>query len=62
LTELMGVALISGAPVGMLIGYDARPLGQSLFFSLLWSAYLLRSKRVANTYEREDAQVGEVFS
>jgi len=62
LIDLAGVSVISGAPFGLLIGYVVRPLVQSVIFSALWTAYLLRSKRVANTYLRHDErEVAEVF-
>ena len=62
LIDTIGVALIGNIPLGLLLGVVAPALVQSVIFSLLWTAYLLRSKRVANTYLRHDgAQVAEVF-
>ena len=44
------------------VAYVARPIVQSVIFSVLWTAYLLRSKRVANTYLRQDgSEIAEVF-
>jgi hypothetical protein len=60
--DVIGVSLIGGVPAGALLGYIAVPLGQGTVFSLLWTTYLLRSKRVANTYRRHEAEVGEVFA
>jgi len=61
LIDLVGVSLISGASIGLLLSYVARPLIQSVIFCVLWSAYLLRSKRVANTYLRHEDGIAEVF-
>jgi hypothetical protein len=62
LIDLAGISMISGAPFGLLIGFVVWPLVQGVIFSALWTAYLLRSKRVANTYLRHDErEVAEVF-
>jgi hypothetical protein len=59
----VGVALITGVPVSVLAEGAALELARPLAFAGLWTAYFLRSKRVANTYPRsEDPQeVAEVF-
>jgi hypothetical protein len=61
LIDLVGISMISGASLTALSGYVARPLVQSVVFSILWTAYLLRSKRVANTYPRHETEIAEVF-
>lgn len=62
LIDLAGVAMISGAPLDLLIGYVARPLVQSVIFCAIWTAYLLKSRRVANTYPRHgETEIAEVF-
>ncbi len=61
LTELLGVALITGVSFGDLLGASAGPgLFRPLVFCGIWTAYLLKSERVANTY-RDPGQQAEVF-
>jgi Protein of unknown function (DUF2569) len=64
LADLVGVALITGIPFAALIGASLGPeMARPLIFSTIWTAYFLRSKRVANTYPRDSDpnQVAEVF-
>lgn len=61
LTELFGVSLITGVAFGDLFGASASPgLFRPLIFCAIWTAYLLKSERVANTYRDPGAQA-EVF-
>jgi hypothetical protein len=47
LGEPLGISLVTGLPLGQFLGQDVvRPL----VYSTLWTAYLLKSERVANTY------------
>lgn len=62
LIDTIGVALIGHIPLALLFGAVVPSAVQGLIFSVLWTAYLLKSKRVANTYMRHDeAGVAEVF-
>jgi hypothetical protein len=61
--EYGAIAWLTGFSVGELLigaGYEAiRPL----IFCAIWTAYLLRSRRVANTYPRRDEeQISDVFA
>jgi len=61
LTELLGVSLIAGIPFGTLLGASVGPsLFRPLVFCTIWTAYLLKSERVANTY-RDPGEQAEVF-
>jgi len=61
LTELLGVSLITGIPFGDLLGASVGPeLIRPLIFCGIWTAYLLKSQRVANTY-RDAGEQAEVF-
>lgn len=64
LVETGGVALLTGLPPAQLIAELGVDAGRTLVFAIVWTAYFLRSRRVANTYSRspdEDALV-ETFS
>jgi hypothetical protein len=62
LVETLGITMIANVPLDLLFGAVVPEMVRSVIFSLLWTAYLLRSKRVANTYLRHDeAEVAEVF-
>jgi len=63
LAEFLGVALIAGLPLTLLAADLGRELVRPLVFCTVWTAYFLRSKRVANTYPRhpEADEVAEVF-
>jgi hypothetical protein len=62
--ETLAITLIGGVPAGPLITQMMPDMAKVLVYSTIWSAYLLRSVRVANTYPREDAdeaELAEVF-
>lgn len=61
--DLVTVALIAQVSIGLLISESGFALIQPLFYSAIWSAYLLRSERVANTYARygDDSDLVAVF-
>jgi uncharacterized membrane protein (UPF0182 family) len=62
--ETLVVTLIGGIPAGPLMMQMLPDLFQALIYATIWTAYLLRSVRVANTYPREDAdgaELAEVF-
>jgi hypothetical protein len=62
LIEAAGVVLIGGLPADLVIGVVAPMLGRGLIFGGVWTAYLLRSERVANTYPRHgETEIAEVF-
>jgi len=64
LAEFVGVSLLTGIPFASLAAASIGPeMARPLVFSAIWTAYFLRSKRVANTYPREDDPdaVAEVF-
>jgi len=57
------VALIGGIALAPLVAEAVPDYLKSLIYAVIWTAYLLRSVRVANTYPREDApeELTEVF-
>jgi hypothetical protein len=59
--EYAGVVLITGVPLGALLA-ETGPRGviQPVVFGLIWTSYLLKSERVANTYRGAQEQA-EVF-
>lgn len=59
---LFGVTTITGASVGDLLAESGGPRAiiQPFGFALIWTAYLLKSERVANTYRNPEEQA-EVF-
>jgi hypothetical protein len=59
---LFGVTAITGASVGDLMAEGAGPrtIIQPFGFALIWTAYLLKSERVKNTYRGVEEEV-EVF-
>ena len=61
--ELVMVSVIGGFALGELLEGSGLTLFQSLIFSSIWTAYLLRSERVANTYPETAGgdEVAEVF-
>ena len=62
LLDVAGISLIAGVAAERLIPFVIWPIAQSVIFCLLWTAYLLRSKRVANTYVRHgETEISEVF-
>jgi len=50
--ELVAVSAISGVPLGRLVAAIGGALVQPLIYAAIWTAYQLRSDRVANTYSR----------
>jgi hypothetical protein len=59
--DFVGISLITGLPVSAMAAGAGAEVVRPFIFSVLWTAYFLRSKRVANTYKRYHAEVGEVF-
>lgn len=61
--ELVAVSMIAQLPLAALAEGIVVELARPFIFCLVWTAYLLRSKRVANTYPRhaEAEEVAEVF-
>ena len=61
IAEYVGVSMISGIDVGDIIA-EAGPRGiiQPIIFGVIWTSYLLKSERVANTY-RDPGEQAEVF-
>lgn len=62
--ELLAVSLIAGIPVSDVSAGMTADMIQPLIFCTIWTAYFLRSKRVANTYPRhgEADEVAGLFS
>jgi hypothetical protein len=63
IADFAGVSLITGLPIADLMQGSGPELARPFVFSTLWTAYFLRSKRVANTYRRDGdpEAVAEVF-
>ncbi len=61
LVEIVLVTLVTGTSIGMLLGRSILVLAQGLIFAGVWTAYLLRSRRVANTYT-PDHDSADVFA
>ncbi len=59
--EVLGLSVLTGIPVANMFGAADPELARPFVFSLIWTAYFLRSERVANTYPRHEAEVAEVF-
>jgi hypothetical protein len=59
--EYVGVTFISGMPLDALLA-ETGPRGviQPFIFGLIWTSYLLKSERVANTYRGAEEQA-EIF-
>jgi len=55
------VAIVTGVSIGAILGGGLIPLIQGLVFAGLWTAYLRRSRRVANTYTPEYASA-DIFA
>lgn len=62
--DLLFIAAVADLPVGALVEGTAPELIRGPIFAALWTAYLLRSERVANTYTKpgEADEMAEVFS
>ncbi len=61
LVEIILVTIVTGMSIGALLGRSILVLAQGLIFAGLWTAYLLRSRRVANTYT-PDHDSADVFA
>jgi hypothetical protein len=61
--ELIAVSWIAGIPFEQLSAGVVMELARPVFFCLIWTGYLMKSERVANTYNRDglDQEVAEVF-
>jgi len=61
--DFIGLSLISGVPIGDLVQAAGPEIARPFIFAILWTAYFLRSRRVANTYPRDGDpnEVAEVF-
>lgn len=64
LVEVVGVMLIAGVPFAPMMQEMLPEFVRPVVFCAIWTAYLLLSRRVANTYSRggDADEVGEVFS
>lgn len=62
MVEILAVAAIGGIPVGTMLEGGAVDIARSIVFAGVWSAYLLKSRRVANTYADREENVAEVFT
>lgn len=61
IVEYVGVSWLTGLSFGDVIGGTGPgPLIQPFIFGLIWTSYLLKSERVANTYRGGEEQA-EVF-
>jgi hypothetical protein len=61
--EILGISMITGVPVASMTAAVGAEIVRPFIFSTIWTAYFLRSKRVANTYLRHDeAEVAQVFN
>ena len=63
LLEVAIVAVLSGVGPGALISIMLADLVKPMIYALIWTLYLLRSTRVANTYPRQepDEELATVF-
>jgi hypothetical protein len=52
--EWLGIALLAGISLGELLSASGRDLLRALVYCAIWTAYLYRSERVANTYANDD--------
>ena len=61
IVEYVGTTWITGVPFGdVLAETGPAPLIQPFIFGLIWTSYLLKSERVANTY-RGSKEQAEIF-
>jgi Protein of unknown function (DUF2569) len=63
LVDFVGVSMITGIPLALLASGLGPEVVRPLIFGAIWTAYFLRSKRVANTYRRDGdpEEVAQVF-
>ena len=59
--DFVGISLITGLPMSAMAAGAGAEIVRPFIFCTLWTAYFLRSKRVANTYPRHEEEVAEVF-
>lgn len=62
LIEFTAVSLLLGVPISAIAAEAGTDVVRGLIFCAIWTAYLLRSRRVANTYGGREDEVGEVFA
>ena len=62
--EIVAISVFAAFPLEQLFANVAIELVRSLIFGAIWTAYFLRSERVANTYLRQDnpEEMAEVFN
>jgi hypothetical protein len=58
IVELVAISLITGVSIGTLLASGGFSLFQPLIYSAVWTAYLLQSARVWNTYALDDEDDG----
>jgi len=61
LADFVGISLIGGFPIVALAEEAGVGLVRPFVFGAIWTTYFLQSKRVANTYRRDGADVARVF-
>jgi hypothetical protein len=59
--ELIVLSILGGLPIDAMAGAVAPELFRGAIFAGVWTAYLLKSERVANTYAEPEDEVSEVF-
>jgi len=61
--ELLGVVVVTGLPLGRMLSGMLPTLVRPIIYATLWTSYLLRSERVANTYARypEEDELAVIF-
>ena len=62
LVEAVAVALVAGIGLGDMLAASAFDIGRGIVFATIWTLYMLKSRRVANTYGRSEDEVSEVFA
>jgi hypothetical protein len=60
--EVLAVSLIGGLPLGAMVEATMFEVVRGFVFAGIWTAYLLKSRRVANTYADRQEDVAEVFT
>lgn len=62
MVEFLAVAAIGRIPLGAIFEGGAIEIARSIVFGGVWTAYLLNSRRVANTYADREEDVAQVFA